>query len=424
MIDYEKCVLDYIDARQGELFLLLSHLIRFDTQNFITSGREKECQEFIAGLYRKLGLETDVYSPDSVSGITEHPDYLPGRGLENRPNVTGVLTGSDPEKRVMIAAHTDTMPAGDPGRWTEDPFGGVLRDGCIFGLGSGDDKFGIAAGYFALKALKETGVHLKKTVILTAYADEEYGGGDGALAACLRYPCDTYVNLDGSNWETWVASLGGGGFEIEVKTGFSTDTGSPVIDALYAVQTELERMGARRTEELNTNPLYAGSDIARSAYRLIGFSAGNRGSNLDSGKMSFMLYTDRPRETILDELDGIIRKLAPEFQRKKISTEGFKPTTRFFHSLETPGDDPALRIFEEATNETGSRATKRCGACLSDLSIFLRYGSASSFNFGIKRSISEKGGGHQPDEFVECDSFLRHTKALALFLIRYGGIKP
>jgi acetylornithine deacetylase/succinyl-diaminopimelate desuccinylase-like protein len=63
MVDFERQALDSIDAHQDELFFLLSQLIQFDTQNFITSGRERECQFFIADLYRNLGLETAVYFP-------------------------------------------------------------------------------------------------------------------------------------------------------------------------------------------------------------------------------------------------------------------------------------------------------------------------------------------------------------------------
>ena len=106
----EKIVFAYIEQHKAELYSTLSELIKFDTQNFITHGREKACQHYIAGLYRDIGLETEVYSPDSVAGIQEHPGYLAGRGMEDRPNVTGICPGKDDATRVMLAAHTDTMP--------------------------------------------------------------------------------------------------------------------------------------------------------------------------------------------------------------------------------------------------------------------------------------------------------------------------
>ncbi len=422
MIDFEKRVLAYIDEHTDELFSLLSNLLKFDTQNFITYGREKECQKYISDLYQQLGLETDVYSPDSIPGIKEHPGYLQGRGMEDRPNVTGICHGMNEDSRIMLAAHTDTMPVGDPAKWTVDPFGGMIKDGRIYGLGAGDNKFGIAGSYFALKVLKECGIRLKKTVLLTAYADEEYGGGDGALGACLKYPCDSFVNLDGGNYEMWIAALGGGGFEIEVKTGFITDTLSPVIDAMYRIKSEIESMGMRRQEELHNNKLFTGSDMERSAFRLVQFSAGSFGSNLDSGKLMFVIYTDKSKKQIDEELNEIIQKINPVLQKGGLSTTGFKPTTRFFDYLETQEKDPAVAIMTEAAKETAQKEVRQCGACLSDLSVFLKYGSLSSFNFGILRDFSLYGGAHQPDEYIECEQFLHHAKALVLFLIRYCGV--
>lgn len=423
----EAKVTAYIEQHKTALYSTLSELIKFDTQNFITHGREKACQQYIADLYRDIGLETEVYSPDSIAGIQEHPGYLAGRGMEDRPNVTGISYGKDDGTRVMLAAHTDTMPVGDPAKWTVDPFGGIIQDGRIYGLGAGDNKSGIAAGYFALKALQHCGIKLKKTVLLTAYADEEYGGGDGALAACLKYPCETFINLDGGNYEVWIAALGGGGFEIEVKADFSTDTAAPAVDALYIVKNEIETMGKRRQEELHSNRLYHGSDMEKAAFRLMDFNCGSFGSNLDSGKLTFVIYTDRSKAEINEELDELLSKINARLHGSGFTASGFKPVTRFFDYLETSAEEPVARIMAEAAGEAaggaaGSTPVKLSGACLSDLSIFMKYGSKSSISFGIIKDFSLPGGAHQPNEYVSCPEFLAYTQAIALFLIRYCGI--
>jgi succinyl-diaminopimelate desuccinylase len=44
-----------------------------------------------------------------------------------------------------FAGHTDVVPAGDKGRWTQDPFGGNVVDGKLYGRGAADMKGGIAA---------------------------------------------------------------------------------------------------------------------------------------------------------------------------------------------------------------------------------------------------------------------------------------
>ncbi|MBP3927854.1 MAG: nucleotide exchange factor GrpE, partial [Clostridium sp.] len=85
----------------------------------------------------------------------------------------------------------------------------------------GEEKSAFAEGMDkiykqVLKMLDDMGVKLKKSVALTSYCDEEFGGGNGALAACLAYPCETYVNLDGGNYEMWATALGGGCYQLKL----------------------------------------------------------------------------------------------------------------------------------------------------------------------------------------------------------------
>ena len=69
-------LLEAIEERKDELFALLCGLVRIDSQNFRTYGREQDCTEHIAGLLGELDLAADVYSPDVVDGMIDHPDYL------------------------------------------------------------------------------------------------------------------------------------------------------------------------------------------------------------------------------------------------------------------------------------------------------------------------------------------------------------
>ena len=46
---------------------------------------------------------------------------------------------------------------------------------------------------YALKAIIKCGLKLKQGVILSAYCDEEYGGGNGSITSCVKYPCDVYI---------------------------------------------------------------------------------------------------------------------------------------------------------------------------------------------------------------------------------------
>jgi acetylornithine deacetylase/succinyl-diaminopimelate desuccinylase-like protein len=71
-------------------------------------------------------------------------------------------------------AHTDVVPA-DRAQWSVDPFGALIRDGCIYGRGAEDTKDLLAAEMAVLVELKRRGLRLNRDVILLAEADEEAG---------------------------------------------------------------------------------------------------------------------------------------------------------------------------------------------------------------------------------------------------------
>jgi carboxypeptidase PM20D1 len=99
--------------------------------------------------------------------------------------------GSDP-KAVPIAlmAHQDVVPIapGTEGDWQAEPFGGVIKDGFVWGRGAWDDKANLIAELEAVEALLASGFKPARTVYLVFGADEEVGGTRGAaqIAALLK----------------------------------------------------------------------------------------------------------------------------------------------------------------------------------------------------------------------------------------------
>jgi succinyl-diaminopimelate desuccinylase len=89
-----------------------------------------------------------------------------------RPNVLAVVDGGLPGPTLMFEGHTDVVTEGDHDRWTVDPFGGEIRDGCLWGRGSADMKAGVAAMLYATKALADEG-QFPGRIKLAALVDEE-----------------------------------------------------------------------------------------------------------------------------------------------------------------------------------------------------------------------------------------------------------
>jgi len=77
--------------------------------------------------------------------------------------------------------HTDVVPAGDVDSWTDDPFGGTLRDGRVWGRGATDMKSGVAAFVSAATAFIKTQPP-SGSIIIMLTGDEEAVAADGTVA--------------------------------------------------------------------------------------------------------------------------------------------------------------------------------------------------------------------------------------------------
>ena len=93
--------------------------------------------------------------------------------------------GSDPgQPPILLLAHQDVVPAPDDTRqaWRVDPFGGVVRDGAIWGRGAIDDKGSLVALLEAAEFIARSGRKPARTIIFAFGHDEEIGGDGGAAA--------------------------------------------------------------------------------------------------------------------------------------------------------------------------------------------------------------------------------------------------
>lgn len=78
---------------------------------------------------------------------------------------------------VALNAHGDVVPPGEG--WTVDPYGGMIRDGAMYGRGVAVSKSDFATYAFALLALEGLGRPLAGAVELHFTCDEEAGGAIG-----------------------------------------------------------------------------------------------------------------------------------------------------------------------------------------------------------------------------------------------------
>ena len=127
-----------------------------------------------------------------------------GFTTQNHENYVGSIDMQDAPRGLDILAHLDVVPA-TPGFTVTQPFEPVEKDGKLYGRGTADDKGPAMAALYAMRALKELGVPLRKNVRLILGCDEECGSSDieyyykkEAAAPCTFSPdsCFPVVNVE------------------------------------------------------------------------------------------------------------------------------------------------------------------------------------------------------------------------------------
>lgn len=215
---------EWVKEHQNNLLAFLSQLIQTPSEVSPPVGNEMACQQLVAETYRTSGAQVDTFQPEEVPGLTEHPGYNgiwngSPRSLLNRPVVVGKFPGTGGGKSILFSTHVDTVPAGDLKMWKEaGPFSGTIKNGRLFGRGSWDTKWGIAASLFAARCIRELGISLRGDIIVESVPDEEYGGSHGNLAARLRgYQADIAINSEPTNMIPAPAHRGGTAWKITAR---------------------------------------------------------------------------------------------------------------------------------------------------------------------------------------------------------------
>lgn len=148
----------------------LVELIKINTTN--PPGNEQTAAKYIAEILTKEGITPELL------------DVAPGRsGVVARLRSSVV---ADPSRALLLVAHMDVVGV-DKGKWTVDPFGGVIKDGYLYGRGSLDDKSMLVANLAAFIAIKRGNVHINRDVIFLATTDEEQFGDASLKILIAKY---------------------------------------------------------------------------------------------------------------------------------------------------------------------------------------------------------------------------------------------
>ncbi|MGD0803988.1 MAG: ArgE/DapE family deacylase [Candidatus Bathyarchaeia archaeon] len=147
-----------VDEDKGKLIDLLSRLIRIPSDN--PPGSTVEIAHFIKDYLEGWGFEPRLYEP-------------------NKGNVNVVASWGEGSPHLILNGHLDQFPAEVGEKWSVPPYSGEVKNGFVWGRGSGDMKGGLSSLIHCFCATSKQGLPGKLT--LTCTSDEETGGRWGAL---------------------------------------------------------------------------------------------------------------------------------------------------------------------------------------------------------------------------------------------------
>lgn len=175
--------------------------------------------EILAGLQDHVRIPSVYAQPEHRADVDRSAqftaDQLRAAGFANvriveaggAPAVIAQHPAPEGAPTVLLYAHHDVQPTGDPALWTSPPFEPTRRGDRLFGRGAADDKAGLAAHLAAFRAHEGN-----PPVGVTVFVEGEEESGSPSLGAFLEkyqdlLASDAIVIADSANWDIGVPAL-------------------------------------------------------------------------------------------------------------------------------------------------------------------------------------------------------------------------
>lgn len=415
-------VLAEVDRARDEIVSFAADLVRIPTVNPPGEAYEAGARA-IGDTLGAWGFGVEYFSAE---GRPEHTAAYP------RVNVVGARPGTGGGPTIHLNGHFDVVPAGNG--WTVDPFGGIVRDGRLYGRGSCDMKAGIASAVFAAEAIHRASVRLPGTVEVSGTVDEESGGYAGvawlAEQGRISKARTDYViipeplNVD----RICVGHRGVYWFEVTVRGrvahGSMPFLGVSAIDAagelLHAFTAELRPELALRTTAIPVVP--EGSQHA--TINVNGVAGGQPVDGIQTPNVADLcrLVVDRRFleeegfERTRREIEDVIARV-----RARFPAAGFELTDLMVvEPTHTPEGSPLVAALDQGLRRvTGRAATLVASPGTYDQKHFARIA-------GVPHCVAYGPGqieqAHQPDEYCLVDDMVTAAKVMALAVLRLNEV--
>lgn len=416
----QTAVSQWVNHHTEDLLQLTEALIRFQSEQRVPTGWEKECQMFVAETLRDMRLELDIFEPTEVPNLTEHPAYWPGRDYSNRPNVVGIWRGSNSAyaRSLMFSSHADVVAGNKGGQYP--PFSPVRQGDKLYGRGSNDMKGGLAASIMAVRCLQELGIRLQGDVYVESVVDEEMGGSNGTLASRLRgHNAHACIVPEPNGMCVSPAHRGGGMWDITIKGAAGMPFGSSgLINPAYGIGhliVAIENWEKARNQRTEPHPLYEstpGLPVVLSRVTAGDFAPGTGNSVPSSAELEVWaeVYPGTTLQELYDDFIDYLQQVAAETPAIQQCDVEVTQVIRFLPGSEIPVEHPLVQAVSRTYEQVTARPPEVRGAPFAcDGYVFNLYSPTPCVILGPRGANA-----HATDEWVMIDDLVSLTKIYAL----------
>jgi len=393
----------WIDAHFDEETAFLQQLIRVPTDT--PPGNNAPHAERTAELIKAFGFEAE-----------KHPvpeDEVRGYGMESITNlIVRRHYGNKGEgKTIALNAHGDVVPPGEG--WTQDPYGGKIVEGKIYGRAAAVSKCDFASFTFAVRALEALGAPLKGAVELHFTYDEEFGGemGPGWLLKKGLTKPDLLIAA-GFSYEVVTAHNGCLQMEVTVHGKMAhaaiPDTG---VDALQGAVQILNALYAQNALYQQVTSKVEG---IKHPYLNVGRIEGGTNTNVVPGKVAFKLDRRMIPEENPAEVEANIRQVIADAaaQCKGITVE-IKRLLLANAMRPLPGNKPLVEAIQKHGEAMFGQKIPAMGTPLyTDVRLYAEAGIPGVIYGAGPRTVLESHA-KRADERLELEDLRRATKVIA-----------
>lgn len=377
-------LLAHFKSRQSEMIDLLEQMVAIESPTTEPSA-VNQMGDLMQQLLRDLGASVEIDSQ------TERGDHVVGR-----------FGAAGARKPILMIGHMDTV--WKLGTLAERPF--RIDGDLAYGPGTVDMKAGLVIMVYAMRAIKELGLELGRSLSVIFNSDEELKSWfsrelifaeakKSAYSLVFEGSRSTsrFTNQRKASGRYWVEAHG-----VASHAGAAIDKGVNAIEEIAYQIPVLQRM----------------TDLAIGTTVNVGLIEGGARPNIVPDHAKIGMSVRAPSEEEMDRIDKEIKALQPKMKGARLEIEGF-----FHRGVFAPveGSEALFEALQEAAKGVGVTAELGLTGGASDANLTASVGTPSLDGLG---AVGD--GAHSLNEHIVIDSLATRAAIATDLILRLGRL--